>query len=319
LVRDHLGDSSVGEATPFGLGAALVHDDIAWVYLDKRPGTGLGGALAWALRADAQALNVLAAEDSGTLARRAELFAFPIGAWNVDDRALVAAESTQPPRSAVATTAHEAFRPQIEESGADAVVEYGVLSGEVRGLEVCRVVDDANTGMPRLEIGIGTHDREAFQMLHGDVPAVDSLTRVVASVAEHRLEGARQHPFNTLAAERLIRWRLQQSPDLAGAQQLVASPPPVPRTNLKDAVPCIATGEDPSGHPMMVVCASGVDLDVIAFAADGRASAGIAPIRTVVALPPRDRLSIIEEMAEQLNEPIEFVSIGAFISGSARS
>ena len=51
------------------------------------------------------------------------------------------------------------------------VVEHGVVTGEVRGLEVCRVVDDRTTGDGvRLEVGVGAHDREAFAIIHGDVP-----------------------------------------------------------------------------------------------------------------------------------------------------
>jgi hypothetical protein len=319
LVRDHLVDASVGQATPLGLGSALVHHDVAWVLLDKTPGRRLGGALAWALRARATALHVLTSEDAGTLARLAEHFKFPIDVWNVDDRELAPATPATPPQSTPVPEAHESFRPKIESSGADPVVEYGVLSGEARGLEVCRVIDDANTGMPRLEVGIGAHDREAFQMLHGDIPTLDSLTRIVSSVAEHRSEGAQQHPFNTLAAERLIRWRLLQTPSLVGARELTASPPPVPRMNLKDAVPCIATGCDRDDRPMIAVCASGVDLDVVAFAADARARAASRSTRTVVAMPERDRLPIIEEMAAQLLDPVEFVSMAAFTGIDARS
>ncbi len=59
--------------------------------------------------------------------------------------------------------------------GLHVCVEHGVLVGEVRGLEVCRVVDDPHLGTTRLEVGVGAHDREAFQMLHGDVPAIELL------------------------------------------------------------------------------------------------------------------------------------------------
>ena len=59
-------------------------------------------------------------------------------------------------------------------------------SGEVRGLEVCRVVDDPHTGAVRLEVGVGAHDREAFAIVHGDVPTTEALAGVVRAVAEHR-------------------------------------------------------------------------------------------------------------------------------------
>ena len=47
----------------------------------------------------------------------------------------------------------------------------------------------------------------------------------------------------------------------------------MPRTNLSDAVPCVATGLDPDGRPVVVVCSVGIDLDVVPFAADARLAA----------------------------------------------
>ena len=67
------------------------------------------------------------------------------------------------------------------------VVEHGVVTGEVRGLEVCRVVDvDDGGGRVRLEVGVGPHDREAFAIIHGDVPTRAALAGVVAAVAAAR-------------------------------------------------------------------------------------------------------------------------------------
>ena len=108
---------------------------------------------------------------------------------------------------------HEAFRELIVAAGATPVVEHGVLIGEVGGLEVCRAVTDADTGAYRLEVGIGAHDREAFQLLHGDEPTATALTQFVASVAPHRAPGAVGHPLNRLARSRALRSRLEAEPD----------------------------------------------------------------------------------------------------------
>ena len=127
-------------------------------------------------------------------------------------------------------TEHEQFRPLIAEGGAVPTVEHGVLVGEVRGLEVCRVVTDQHTGAARLEVGIGQHDREAFQMLHGDVPPVEALAKVVATVAPHRRHGADPHPLNRLGQERALRARLIDDPGLIGASHVEAVPSPLART-----------------------------------------------------------------------------------------
>ena len=316
LVRDHLDDPEVPEAVAFAPGAALLHRDEAWVYLDDEPTARLGAALAWTIRSGAAALHVVAEQGTGVLARRAEQFSLPISVWHAVERSLFPAvpEPIRPP--APVPDAHEALRQRIVEGGAEPVVEHGVLVGEVHGLEVCRVVDDPFTGSTRLEVGVGAHDREAFQMIHGDIPTVESLARISDAVARHRVPGAPQHPLNRLAAERLIRWRLEQQPELVGARRLAASSPPVPRTNLKDPVPCVATGEGVDGETVVVVCASGVDLDLIPFAADARraaeeaASPGVGRgIRLVVAIPSRDRVRVIDELAGLLREPVEFAAV----------
>jgi hypothetical protein len=207
-----------------------------------------------------------------------------------------------------APDAHQQFRGVIEAGGAEPVEEFGVLAGEVRGLEVCRVVDDPHTGETRLEVGIGAHDRDAFAMIHGTVPTPESLARVVAVVAAQRRLEAPPHPFNRLARERLLRWQLTVDPSPLGALDLRAVAPPVPRRNLKDPVPCVAVGHDTTGRELIVVCSVGVDLDLIPFAADARMASGGAP-RLVVVTPARDRIAVIGEIAGLLREPCELLSV----------
>ena len=312
LVADELGRPP-GDPVEFSPGAALRDGDDGWVYLDERPAGRLGAAIAWALRSGATQLNVVAESGTGVLARRAAEFELPITVWIAEGRVLRRATPDELPIPAPAPEAHEAFRPLIVEGGAQPVVEHGVLTGEVRGLEVCRVVDDTAMGVTRLEVGVGEHDREAFQMLHGDVPAVASLARVVDVVAQHRSTDSPAHPLKTLGAERLIRWRLEQQPDLVGASLLAPAPPPLPRPNLKDPTPCVAVGIGFDGERVVVVCSSGVDLDLIPYAADARLALGEPGAegggRLVVALPSRDRIGLVDEIADRLRHSVSFVSV----------
>lgn len=315
LVRDHLGGAEVAEPVEFSPGAALVHDRTAWVLLAERPGSMLGAALAWMLRSGAERLSVLAEEDTGILARRAAAFGRAVDVWHVDGRLLVPAvpASLEPPPAIPA--AHESFRGLIAEAGAEPQSEHGVLFGDVFGLEVCRVVDDRYLGTTRLEVGVGAHDREAFQMLHGDVPTVESLRRIVETVRRHRRVDAPPHPLNRLAAERFVRWRVMEDPAVVGASELSPAEPPVPRPNLKDAVPCVAAGRAVDGRLVVVVCSSGVDLDLVPYAVDARAAVeatvpgAVGGTRLVVVTPARDRLRLTEDLAALLDQPIEFVSL----------
>lgn len=311
LVAEHTGDE-VDAASGFAPGAALVHGGAAWVLLDDDPARRLGAALAWALRSDAAALHVIAEAGTGVLARRAAEFAFPISVWHAEGRMLLQAVAEPFPDPPQLPAHHEQLRPLIEAGGATPLVENGVLVGEVAGLEVCRVVDDPYLDTTRLEVGVGAHDREAFQMLHGDVPAADSLERIVAAVAEHRRRGAGQHPLNRLASERFLRWRLERQPGLIGAVALAPAEPPVPRPNLKDPVPCVATGRSADGTALVVVCSTGVELDLVPYAADARLAVretGAGEGRLVIVTPARDRLPVIERIAGLLRQPAELASL----------
>jgi hypothetical protein len=229
----------------------------------------------------------------------------------VDGRTLLPAVPAPlaPPPPPPLPEAAMALVPLIEAAGAAPVVEHGVLTGEVAGLEVCRVFVDPDTGAARLEVGVGAHDREAFQLIHGDVPPVDALAGVVAAVAEHRRPGAPPHPLNRLGAERLLRSQLLDDPSRVGALVLAAASPPVPRPNLKDAVPCVATGVDEDGRPLVVVCSVGIDLDVVPFAADARAATFRPDARLVIAVPPRDDHPVTQALSSLLRQPAEIVAV----------
>jgi hypothetical protein len=307
LVVDHLADTDVPAAEPFGPGAALVHDDAAWVYLDDRPEARLGAALARATRAQVSSLHVIAESGTGVLARRAPEFSLPIAVWHAEGRRLWQAVAEPSEYSAEPPIHHRQWRQTIADAGADPVEEYGVLAGEVRGLEVCRVVDDPDTGSTRLAVGIGAHDREAFAMLHGDEPASEALARVADVIRPHRSLEAPPHPLNRLARERLLRWLAVEQPARVGASRLEPVPPPVPRVDLKQPVPCVAMGVDDLGRAVVAVFSTGADLDVIPFAADARLGCD-GDARLLVVTPHRDRLKVTRDLAAALRRPADLVS-----------
>ena len=305
LIRDHWSTHDL-QTTSFALGSAARDGQVGWALLDERQHRGLGPALAWAIRADVDRLHVLADEGTGTLSRRATAFRLPIEVWHVAERVLLPAiaEPLQAPSPAPAE--HDRFRTLITQGGATPVVEHGMLIGEVRGLEVCRVVTDEYTGVARLEVGIGRHDREAFQMLHGDIPTVEALTKVVAAVEPHRQFGAAPHALNRLGQERALRARLIDDPTLIAATGVEAIASPVARANIKDPYPAVARATI-DGRPTTVVVSAGVDLDLVPFATDARLATG-EPTRIVV--PIRDAVPVQSEIAALLTEPIPIVPVG---------
>ncbi len=309
VLAEEAGADVVGEPAALGANAGLLAaDGTAWVLLAEQPASSLGAALAWTVRREATALQILAREGTGVLARRAGHLTFPVRVAHVVDdgggRVLVPAVAEPLPTATPVAERHRELVGLIEAGGAVPVEEHGVLAGEVAGLEVCRVVDDATTGEVRLEVGVGAHDREAFQLLHGDRPTVEALADVVRAVAAHRTAGAPQHPLNQLAASRRLRERLVRDPSLVGATQLVAAEPPLPRGNVKDEVPCVAREV---GTDRIVVCTSGVDLEVVPWAGD--AAAAFHAGSCLVAAPERDVLEIQRRLAALLRVPTHLVPI----------
>jgi hypothetical protein len=305
LAHGHGGSDDL-KATPFALGATAIDGRVGWVLLDDRQQRGLGPALAWAVRAGVEQLQILAEEGTGTLARRAPAFRLPIEVWHVAERDLLPAIAEPLPELLAAPIEHEEFRGLITEGGATPAVDHGVLVGEVRGLEVCRVVTDAITGDARLEVGIGQHDREAFRMLHGNIPTVEALAKVVAADEPHRRYGAAPHPLNRLGQAQALRAQLIDDPGLIGAIRIEASPSPLDRPNLKDAYPCVANASI-DGRSITLVVSAGVDLDLVPYATDARLATG-EPTRIVV--PARDAVPVQIDIVELLKDPMLIVPVG---------
>lgn len=311
---DALGHAvSPSHAIGLGVGAALFHSSTAWVLVEEKPERGLGVALTWALRHEATHLHVLVSDGAGQLARRAGEFAADISVWSIEggstSNELVMATSEPLADEPCVDQRHVSFVDLMLDCGVDVVIEHGVVCGEVFGLEVCRVVTDEITGECRLEVGVGAHDREAFGLMHGDIPTPDSLRRIADVVARHRRPGADPHPLNRLGAERALRSRLMQEPGLVDAQYLRWAAPAAPRPNLKDPMPCVAVGDGRDGQPVVVVCSTGIDIDVVPFAADARLFHGNPDTELVIAVPERDATKLTRQMAGALRHPARVIGL----------
>ena len=305
IVSDFL-ESSVEEVvgTDDGASAKLSDGSVA-VLAEERSNRALGGALASSARSAGDEIHLFAAEASGMLARRASLFSGPIAVWKIKEDQVEQAIPSSPLADRGFLDVPELVA-TLRQSGLEVVFEHGVIVGEVAGLEVARVVSDENGN--RIEVGVGAHDREVFGLLHGDLPTVQAIEQVADVVRSHRLPGAEPHPLNRLGAERWLRAGLISHPERVGLSCLSATAPPVERTNLKEAVPAVAKGASDGGGEAIVVCAVGIDLDLVPFAADARLLHNPeAELKIVV--PERDTHQILREMVDRLVDPAEIIGI----------
>jgi hypothetical protein len=314
-----IGGRSDVEVSEFGQAVGLVVDDCAWVLVTGRYERSLGPALMWALRNNATSLKLLLNERAGELARIATHFDFAIEVFELDAAGVARAAAPKSAEKIEVSVADEMYAEFIKSAGADVVREHGVISGEVCGLEVCRVVratsasDLDGAGESELEIGVGAHDRETFKLLHGRTATVESLRKVIAEVAARRAVGAQVHPLNQLARERMLRHYVCLSPQLVGAKSLQPAQPPIARTNLKDVVPCCAVGVSLTGEKMVAIFNVGVDPDVVSFGADARGQIN-ASADLVFAMPTRDIVPAVEQIAQMLRRPARFVGVDVISS-----
>lgn len=312
LVAEHLAvDASTLEAAPIVDGAAVRGPDRLWVLVDHV--VGLGAALALAER-ESMPLAVMAdraASDAldvpGVLARRAAQFTGGIEVWQVEERTLAPAIPAPVTERAMPSAAALELLGVLEEAGVDVTIEHGAIRGELRGLEIARIVDTDDGA--RIEVGVGRHDREAFTMVHGDLPTGDALRSVIASVDAVRRAEAEAHPLRRLAPEGWLRSMLVDEPGLVGAVTLVPTEPPMPRDSVKDTAAAIALGSGSDGGAVVVACSVGIDLDLVPTAADARAVHD-PEARLVLVLPERDAHPMTQRLAARLRDPAEVVTVG---------
>lgn len=302
LVRDRWGIEA--SPTTVGSGAALAVDRRAFVLVEGDH--GLGAALAWSRRAGAWQVDVVADEAPGTVARQAAEFDLDLRIWRTEGPTLVPAEP-----DAIIAGDGPPDAPQLvallEHAGLDVVVEGDRLAGELRGLELARIVRALDDGEPILEVGVGKYDRALTAMVHGDLDGREAIDRVVTQLRAIRRPDPPNHPLASLVPERWLRSTLLAEPGRIGCERLVPAPTPTPRDRLRPRGVAAATGTR-GGTPVVVACSVGVDLEAPVLAADARLATDEAATLLLV-LPRRDVLPTIEAMVEDLHRPAEVVAI----------
>ena len=131
--------------------------------------------------------------------------------------------------------------PLIEAGGATPLVERGIVTGDVRGLEVCRVVDEPTVGnfaelndvpadliLPReegviLEVGSGRTIARRSSSSTAIYPRSMRWPMSLHRSPSFRSVEAVQHPLNRMAPERFLRWQVQQQPHILGLADLSRS------------------------------------------------------------------------------------------------
>ena len=299
-------DAKAAEARDFPFGAGLVNNQRGALYVVRDHIRTIGPTLLWMQKHQLNEVDLIIEGDAGIPARRAQALTANLRVWQFENQTISPAQPAPHLPHTPVSSEHEQFADLIEACGADPIREHGILTGEVLGLEVCRVVDTPNG--PRLEVGVGAIDRETFQLVHSHRTIEDSLKEVAALVRAHRSPGAPHHPLGALAGERRMRHQALLNPALINAATLQPAEPPVPRTSIRDSTPCVATGTTNEGTPLVAVFTDTVDVDIIGFGVDAiereNPAAELAITTYTSNLTPS-----LQNMAEAVSRPIFFTEL----------
>lgn len=317
LVRAQLGalvrDLAEGPCEPLTVGAnaAAIVGSTAFVLSQTADAGTLAGAIAWSLRHDAERLILFLDDLGGDVARLARYFRLPVEVRVVRAASSEVASPTPLPDHLPAVTDPE-LEAQLEAAGLEVVLEDGVVRGEVRGLEVARLVvwptETGGDGLVHLEAGVGRFDRDAVAAMHQGEPPTTTLARSASMVRAERVPGAGTHPLARLARERWLRRSVIEHPELVGATELRAVETTVRRDSVRDVSPAAALGTSTAGAPVLVVCSTGADLSFVPVAADTRAWFD-PTAELVLVVPERDRLVTLERLCGLLVEPGTVVAV----------
>jgi hypothetical protein len=147
-----------------------------------------------------------------------------------------------------------------------------------------------------IEVGVGEADRELHALVHSTMDSGTAIRRAVAMVAAERRRGS-MHPLARMARERWLRSALIDDPTLVGARNLVALPPLRARSTVLGNVPSAAIGELDDGRPLVIVCSTGIDLDVVPEATDYRRR-DAPDASLIIVVPKRDRHATTVSLVE---------------------
>lgn len=309
IARDHFHLDTEGasvDAAPFGVTVRVGPDDAATALIVSSVDdlSVLGGALVWLDRNPAADAHLVLEYHAGVHARRASILAPDLAIHELigsDVRDAVAAPVAAPYPTPDDITPLVAM---IERSGAQAVIEDGIVRAEVAGLEVARVV--TGPAGSSIEVGVGRFDREAGALLHADRPVEPTLVSTIERVRQHRTPGAVAHPVNRIGRERWLRELVRVDPALAGIVSPELVEPIPPRTSLLESSAAALLGID-GDRRVLVVCSVGVELGLVPAIADLVAAHRPDEVRFV--LPARDRLPYLDRLTQRLGVRVSYADI----------
>ena len=191
----------------------------------------------------------------------------------------------------------------LETNGCEIVQENGMTKGEIKGLEVARVVEGSE-GESALQVGVGIYDQEAHKLVDGNESTEEKLSRVVSEVLHYRNKQARPHPLNRVSRPKWLISELVNSPENSGLEEVRRLPVATESKAITETTPAAALARA-ENTKVLIVASVGVDLNAIPIASGLSVSTQADEIWMIQS--ERDKYPVLERQAKHLKVPHRFL------------
>jgi len=186
----------------------------------------------------------------------------------------------------------------------DIIAEHGVLRAEVHGLEVARVVQNAENQF-EISVGVGDYDQSAYKAIHGNIAVERNLTKVISTVKKYRTKAGPVHPLNRISRSRWLIAEAIADPSFLGIDELDFVEPLLPRNDVTKDQACSAIGRIENSI-VLVLASTGIDLNLVPQAAGQIFRHN--PEKLLLLLPAQDHHPAISRQARYLSVQPTFVT-----------
>ena len=228
--------------------------------------------------------------------------------WLVDGKNLVSHPESPALHSQKETPAEaKELATKFADLGCVILEEYGTLRAEFRGVEIARIVEDANDGF-QINVGVGDYDQNANSVLSPYDDPEMHLKEVLSTVKRFRTKESSPHPLNRILRSRWLMSEAVSNIESLGLEELGFVESLLSAHDPLKNWPCAAIGRR-GKSVVLVLSATGIDLSLIPHAA-GQISRH-NPDELLLLMPEQDRHPVILRQARHLKISPEFISINA--------
>ena len=299
LLRTAFPDS-IFEQVETQSGALRSNNKAQYLYAPSEKVSPLAFALTFLEKGDV--INIILDEPDPLLLHQALGLHSDIRFWVVEKDQLIPHPESKTAEKPEKPVANETAVSLLLENGCDVIREHDAVRGEIKGLEVARIIKDFDNES-NVQIGVGHYDQEAHKLVDWGESPDEKLARVVSEVHQHRNKEAQPHPLNRVARPQWLISEMIASPEIVGLDEAWHLPSPENAKAITETTPAAALGKI-RDQVILVVASVGLDLKAVPIASG--LSVTTEPDEIWMVLPEKDKHPALLRQAEHLKTPTHF-------------